>query len=222
MLEGISKHSRDVDNPLLKPKVNRFPSLEGQVADFADGIAYNAHDLDDGITSGLLDPEQLKSVALWRENEKLLDQKYANLDLKMKKYQIVRSIINDLITDFRKTTLKNIRKHSIDSVQAVRTCPIRLAGFGKEMGEKNQELKQFLQKKMYLHPRVRRMEFKAELYLSQLFEAYSRLPDLVPEDETHHDKAGPMERHICDYVSGMTDRFCIREYKSLFGSEEKD
>ncbi len=222
VLEGISKHSRDGDNPLIKPKQNRFPSLEAQVADFADGIAYNAHDLDDGITSGLLDPVQLRSVALWQENEKRLDKEFANLDLKMKKYQIVRSIINDLITDFRKATLKNIKKHSIDSVQAVRTSSIRLAGFGKEVGEKNAELKQFLNKKMYQHPKVRRMEFKAELHLNKIFEAYIRFPDLVPEEASPKGETGSIERRICDYISGMTDRFCIREYKSLFGPEEKD
>ena len=222
VLEGISKHSRDDENPYLKSPENRFPSLEGQVADFADGIAYNAHDLDDGITSGLLEIGQLKSVALWRENEKRLDQQYANLDLKMKKYQVVRNIINELVTDFRKATLKNIKKYGIDSVEAVRTSPARLAGFGQEVGEKNAELKNFLHKKMYQHPKVRRMEFKAELYLNRIFEAYTRIPDLVPEDEPHAAGEASLERRICDYVSGMTDRFCIREYKSLFSPEEND
>lgn len=222
VLEGISKHSRDDENPYLQSDKNRFPSLEGQVADFADGIAYNAHDLDDGITSGLLELGQLKSVALWKENEKRLEQQYTNLDLKMKKYQIVRNIINDLITDFRKATLKNIKKYKINSVEEVRTCPVRLAGFGSEVSQKNAELKNFLHKKMYQHPKVQRMEFKAELYLNRLFEAYTRFPDLVPEDEQQASGESPMERRICDYISGMTDRFCIREYKSLFSPEEKD
>ncbi|NIQ01266.1 MAG: dNTP triphosphohydrolase, partial [Nitrospinaceae bacterium] len=93
VLEGISKHSRDEENPLITLDGYRFPSLEAQVADVADGIAYNAHDLDDGITSNLLDLGQIRKVALWRENEKQLDQKYSNLDLTLKKYQVVRRII---------------------------------------------------------------------------------------------------------------------------------
>ncbi len=222
VLEGISKHSRDDENPLLQSSANRYPSLEAQVADFADGIAYNAHDLDDGITSGLLEIGQLKSVALWKENEKRLEQKYANLDFKMKKYQIVRNIINDLITDFRKATLKNIKKYGINSVHAVRTSPVRLAGFGREVGAKNAELKRFLHKKMYQHPKVRRMEFKAELYINRIFEAYTRFPDLIPEDDQKASGNASLERRICDYISGMTDRFCIREYKSLFSPEEND
>jgi len=222
VLEGISKHSRDEDNPLLEKKNHRHPSLEAQVADCADGIAYNAHDLDDGITSGLLNLGQLRPVALWRENEIRLEKQYANLDLKMKKYQVVRSIINDLITDFRKTTLKNLKRHGIDSAQKVRTCSARVAGFGSEIGEKNNQLKQFLHQNMYQHPHVRRMEFKAELYLTQIFDAYTRFPDLLPEDVRRQEELGPVERRICDYISGMTDRFCIREYKNLFGPEDKD
>ncbi len=222
VLEGISKHSQDRDNPILQQKSYQHPSLEAQVADFADGIAYNAHDLDDGITSGLLDPGQLREVALWRENEKRLDQKYTNLDFKMKKYQVVRSVINDLITDFRKATLKSLKRHGISSVEGVRTCKVRIAGFGTEMREKNAELKQFLHRNMYQHPHVRRMEFKAELYLTRIFEAYCRFPELLPEDVGSHKALGSLERRICDYLSGMTDRYCIREYRSLFGPEDRE
>ncbi|MEE8127817.1 MAG: deoxyguanosinetriphosphate triphosphohydrolase, partial [Nitrospinaceae bacterium] len=189
--EGISKHSRDTDNPLLREAEHHYPSLEGQVADYADGIAYNAHDLDDGITSNLLDIGQLQEVALWQENEKLLEQKYTNLDFELKKYQIVRSIINDLITDFRKTTQDNIEQYGIHSVSDVRSCQKRVAGFSKEGAEKNNELKKFLNKNMYHHRRVRRMEFKAELYLTKLFDAYTRIPQLLPESVLAHEHQGP-------------------------------
>ena len=220
--EGMSKHSRDADNPLLREKAHRYPSLEGQVADFADGIAYNAHDLDDGITSNLLDIDQLQEVALWQENEKLLEQKYANLDFELKKYQIVRRIINDLITDFRKTTQENIEQYGIRSVSDVRTCQKRVAGFSKEVAEKNNELKKFLYKNMYHHRRVRRMEFKAELYLTELFNAYTRIPPLLPESVLANEPQGPLPRRICDYISGMTDRSSIDEYRKLFSPDEKD
>ena len=94
VLEGISKHTKDEENPITFIERVRYPSLEAQIADFADGIAYNAHDLDDGITSGLLDLCQLRKVALWRENEDRFDEKYSGLDFKLKKYQVVRGIIN--------------------------------------------------------------------------------------------------------------------------------
>lgn len=218
--EGISKHSRDGDNPILKNKRFKYPTLEGQVADFSDGIAYNAHDLDDGITSQLLDPEELRKVALWKENEKLLNQQYTNLDLELKKYQIVRAIINDLVTDFRKTTLRNVRKYKIGTVDDVRSCPARVAGFSEECNEKNLELKRFLFKNMYHHRKVRRMEFKAELYLTKLFEAYARYPELLPEPAHKDGLKDSMERRICDTISGMTDRSSIDEYKKLYSPDE--
>ena len=220
--EGISKHTRDTDNPLLQEAGHRYPSLEGQVADFADGIAYNAHDLDDGITSNLIDPGQLREVALWRENEDLLDQQYANLDFELKKYQIVRRIINDLITDFRKTTQDNIEQYGIRSVADVRSCSKRVAGFSKEVAEKNNELKKFLFKNMYHHRRVRRMEFKAERCLTHLYEAYTRIPQLLPESVLANEHQGPLERRICDTISGMTDRSSMDEYRKLYSPDEKD
>lgn len=215
-LEGISKHFKDQDNPVLK----KWPSLEMQVTDFADGIAYNAHDLDDGITSQLLDADQLGQVALWKENEKKLDEKYTNLKFKLKKYQIVRRIINDLITDFRKTTTEKIRKFDIRTVDDVRTCEERLASFSPEVDEKNRELKKFLFKNMYRHPRIKRMEFKTDLYLTKIFEAYMKCNDLLPESVLENQAHGSLERRICDHISGMTDRYAIGEYKNLFEPEE--
>jgi dGTPase len=220
--EGISKHSKDTENPLLKETDHRYPSLEGQVADFADGIAYNAHDLDDGITSNLIDAGQLREVALWQENEKLLEQKYSNLDFELKKYQIVRRIINDLITDFRKTTQDNIEQYNIRSVSDVRSCQKRIVGFSKEVAEKNKELKKFLHKNMYNHRRVKHMEFKAELYLTKLFDAYTRIPQLLPENLLANEHQGSLPRRICDYISGMTDRSSVDAYRKLYSSDEKD
>lgn len=222
VLEGISKHTKDTENPILQNEGFRYPSLEAQVVDCADGIAYNAHDLDDGITSNLLDIDKLREVALWRENEKLLDEKYSNLDFKLKKYQIVRRIINDLITDFREHTLRNLEQLSIETPDDIRSAPQRVAGFGPEMDEKNKELKKFLFKNMYTHRRVMRMEFKAELYLTEIFKAYKKLPVLLPESSEKQIDDESLERKICDYVSGMTDRYAISEYKKLFTPDERD
>jgi len=221
VLEGISKHTRDAENPILKVKANRYPSLEAQVVDYADGIAYNAHDLDDGITSKLLEVDQIRKVSLWRDNEKLLDEKYTHLDFKLKKYQVVRRIINDLVTDFRKTTLKNLKKYKILSADDVRRAPVKLAGFSPAMQDKNQELKKFLYQNMYSHRKVKKMEFKAQLYLSKIFQAYLKTPEILPENILEKKHLGTLEKRICDYVSGMTDRYAISEYKRLFLPDEE-
>ncbi len=220
--EGISKHSVDTENPIMKMKGHRFKSLEAQVADCADGIAYNAHDLDDGITSGLLNLEQVRKLALWRENEQELDKKYKNLDFKLKKYQIVRQIINDLITDFRQTTLKNLKTNKIQSVNDVRSAKKAMAGFSSQMDKKNKELIKFLHRNLYNHRKVKRMEFKSEVCLTELFKAYTKESALLPEAVPKEESVDSLQRRICDYISGMTDRYAISEYKKLFSPDEKD
>ncbi|MFT4578659.1 MAG: dGTPase [Nitrospinales bacterium] len=222
VLEGICKHTKDKENPITSAEGVKYPSLEAQIADFADGIAYNAHDLDDGITSNLLDLGQLRKVALWKENEDRFDKKYSGLDFKLKKYQVVRSIINELTTDLRDATTKNIEDHKVNSVDEVRRAPIRMATFGKEVAEKNKELKKFLHKNMYSHRKVLRMEFKAGLTLDGIFAAYTKMPGLLPEAVLKNEAHGTLERRICDYVSGMTDRYALNEHKNLYSSDEED
>ncbi len=222
VLEGISKRGKDKDNPVFRLRGYRQPSLEAQTSDFADGIAYNAHDLDDGITSGLLEMDQVRRVSLWKKNERALDRQYSNLDPKLKKYQVVRRIINDLITDFRKATLKNLKEHGIESADQVRKAPVPIAGFSKSVAEKNKELKNFLYRNMYTHRRVKRMEFKSELYLTSIFGAYKKHPELLPEWVHENGRGESLELRICDYISGMTDRYAIGEYKKLFTPDETE
>jgi len=222
VLEGICKHTKDEENPITSAEGVKYPSLEAQIADYADGIAYNAHDLDDGITSNLLDLDQLRKVALWKENEDRFDKKYSGLDFKLKKYQVVRSIINELTTDLRDATSKNIEDHKVTSVDEVRRAPVRIATFGKEVAEKNKELKKFLHKNMYSHRKVLRMEFKAGLTLDGIFAAYTKMPGLLPESVLKNEAHGTLERRMCDYVSGMTDRYALNEHKNLYSSDEED
>ncbi len=222
VLEGICKHTKDEENPITSVEGVRYPSLEAQIADFADGIAYNAHDLDDGITSDLLDLDQLRKVALWKENEDRFDENYSGLDFKLKKYQVVRGIINELVTDLCKATLKNIESHGVKNVDEVRRAPTRMAAFTKGVAEKNKELKKFLHKNMYSHRKVLRMEFKADLTLDGIFAAYTKMPELLPESVLKNESHGTLERRICDYVSGMTDRYALNEHKNLYSSNEED
>ena len=222
VLEGICKHTKDEENPITSVEGARYPSLEGQIADFADGIAYNAHDLDDGITSDLLDLDQLRKVALWKENEDRFDENYSGLDFKLKKYQVVRGIINELVTDLCEATLKNIESHGVKSVDEVRRAPSRMVAFRKGVAEKNKELKKFLHKNMYSHRKVLRMEFKADLTLDGIFAAYTKMPELLPESLLKNESHGALERRICDYVSGMTDRYALNEHKNLYSANEED
>jgi dGTPase len=222
VLEGICKHTKDEENPITSVEGARYPSLEGQIADFADGIAYNAHDLDDGITSDLLDLDQLRKVALWKENEDRFDENYSGLDFKLKKYQVVRGIINELVTDLCEATLKNIENYGIKNVDEVRRAPTRMAAFTKGVAEKNKELKKFLHKNMYSHRKVLRMEFKADLTLDGIFAAYTKMPELLPESILKNESHGTLERRICDYVSGMTDRYALNEHKNLYSSNEEE
>lgn len=221
VLEGICKHTKDEENPITSAEGVCYPSLEAQIADFADGIAYNAHDLDDGITSDLLDLDQLRNVALWKENEDRFDENYSGLDFKLKKYQVVRGIINELATDLREATSKNIKTHDVKNVDEVRRAPARIAAFSKEVTEKNKELKKFLHENMYSHRKVLRMEFKAELALDGIFQAYTKMPGLLPESVLKNESHGTLERRICDYVSGMTDRYALNEHKNLYSSDEE-
>ena len=215
-LEGISKHRKDPENPVSVSGNYNHPSLEAQVADCADSIAYNAHDLDDGVTSGLLSFNQLQEVILWRENEARLGERYTNLDDTLKKYLIVRNVINELVTEFRKNTLQNIRKYDVRLVEDVRNCPQKIAGFGEEVDGKHRELKKFLMKNMYQHRKVLRMEFKSEQYLTKLFEAYLEKPMLLPPPAFQGREDDNKYRLICDTISSMTDRHAISEYRKLF------
>ncbi len=219
VLEGICKHKQDPENPITTGADIKHPALEGQVADRSDAIAYTAHDLDDGITSGLLNVDQLGTNALWRENEAELKKQYSNLDDTLKKYLMVRNIINKLVSDFRENTSKNISRYEIQSVGDIRTCNEKIGDFSSEVGSKLGELKNFLFKNMYRHPKVLRMDFKAEMYLTDLFEAYKGNNELLPPSVLSKRHLGDKERLICDYISGMTDRFAISEYQNLFSPE---
>ena len=160
--------------------------------------------------------EQVRKLALWREHEKVLDQKYKNLDFKLKKYQIVRQIINNLITDFRRTTLKNLKVNKIQSVDDVRCAKKRMAGFSTLMSKKNGELKKFLHQNLYNHRKVKRMEFKSEMCLTGLFKAFTANSALLPESVQREGGHDSLQRRICDYISGMTDEYATRLYNHLF------
>ncbi len=223
--EGIAKHNSEHDNPLIHSEYekDKRACLEAQIVDVADEIAYNNHDIDDGIASEMLVPETLKDVELWRGNFDTMKRKYPGADFKILRHQTIIRIINAQATDLVDTIKKVIEDEEITSLDAVRSRKRPIARFSPEMEKKNKELKGFLKENLYMHHRVTRMADKAERIITELFRIYLRKSRLLPPHvHSKIDKTGKdLHRVVCDYIAGMTDRFALDEYKKLFDPYEK-
>lgn len=213
--EGIIKHSSPYDRPETSDFLpGEQASLEAQIIDLADEIAYNNHDLDDGITSGLLDYEGVIKLEIWEIAKEL----YARPLPESKKSaarEIIRTIINLLVTDLINSTVKNINDNNISSYQDVKKSPVKLAGFSSEISKANNELKKFLRKNMYQHYRVTRMSLKSQKVINELFHIYTEHPDTLPERYAEEIEQHGLIRTVTDFIAGMTDRFALEEYKKL-------
>ncbi|MBI4379026.1 MAG: deoxyguanosinetriphosphate triphosphohydrolase [Nitrospinae bacterium] len=219
--EGMAKHVTEYDKPTYEEFQGTSPTLEAQIVDFSDAIAYNSHDLDDGITSEMIDMESLKEVRIWEENYKRINQGLNNFNSNILKYQTIRGIINQQVTDLVEQTRKNIDEYGIRSVDDVRNFGEKIASFSSEMRLMDRELKDFLKKNMYDHYRVIRMEDKAGRFIRELFMAYLKREGLLPPNVQKDLKIVEKERLICDYIAGMTDRYALQEYKKLFDPYER-
>lgn len=220
--EGIIKHHTAYDSPdnkLLKDfEPLKNASIEGQIVNVADEIAYNSHDLDDGIESGLIDMEKLLTVPLFKEFYDRLYKK--SISEKILRYSIVKELIGAQIADTVRSTLENIKKHSIETLDDVRNAPI-LVSYSDEMQEKNSKLKTFLFNNLYSHYKVLKMQHKAERYINKLFNVYMEDIRQLPHSYIERVKQDGAERVICDYIAGMTDRYAQEEYTRLFLPYEK-
>jgi dGTPase len=221
--EGILKHCSLPNAKLLGDVGVRFlhkqqASLEAQVANLADEIAYNNHDVDDGLRSGLLEMEQLSQVTVFARHLQEVQQRYAQLDGRRAIHETVRRMINTLITDLVAQSGKNIAQANPRNIDEVRAAP-PLIGFSDTIRAEQRELKQFLRAQLYQHYRVNRMSNKARRIIKALFEAFMEDPKLLPpqyQDKAKQDQA----RTIADYIAGMTDRYAIKEYRHLFSVEQ--
>jgi dGTPase len=221
--EGILKHCSIKNAKQLGDVGQRFlnktnPSLEAQITNFADEIAYNNHDVDDGLRSGLITIEQLQSVDLFASQLDLVKTKYPKLEQKRLIHETIRRMINVLVVDLCTQTTKNIEKIKPNNINDIRQAPY-LAGFSADMADKNLALKQFLRKNLYQHYKVNRMSAKAERIIRELFAVFFADIGLMPHEFQQHAKADKA-RAVADYIAGMTDRFAIREHKRLFAVEE--
>jgi dGTPase len=220
--EGILKHcspakARELGELGERFLNNRQPSLEAQVANLADEIAYNNHDVDDGLRSGLITLEQLAEVTVFARHLDEVKRLYPSLAGRRVIHETVRRMINTLILDLVENSSRNIAKARPDSVEAVRALP-PLIGFSPRIRAEQQELKQFLRTHLYQHYRVNRMSSKARRIIRSLFEAFMEDPRLLPPEYQRKARADKA-RTIADYIAGMTDRYAIKEYHRLFSVE---
>jgi dGTPase len=224
--ECISKHVTRHDNPppgALGP--GGMPLLEGQVVDAADEIAYDNHDVEDGLLAGIITPEQLQEVALWREAVERANEAFRGLPHPPLPHQVVTFLINRLVSDLLENSVRQIAEQGVRSTDDVRACPAKLIGFSDAIRPKKQELEQFLFENLYRHYRVQRMATKAHRFLTEMFREYVTRPDQLPppcQAQIGGEVAGGRSaedaqyRVVCDYIAGMTDRFAQEEYKRLF------
>jgi dGTPase len=214
--EGIVKHVTEYDVAQAagyEPELRA--SLESQVVNAADEIAYTTHDLDDGLRSGLIQVSDLHDIALWTETLQALDiEEHGFCD--MARHRVIRYLINLEVTDVIRTVAKRLEEWGIESPQDVRNAPQNLVGFSPQMERRNRGLKGFLLDRLYHHHRVMRMQVKAQRLIHRLFEAYVAEPRQLPEDVQGRLADAKPERVVCDYIAGMTDRFAIQEYNKLF------
>ncbi|WP_225073022.1 deoxyguanosinetriphosphate triphosphohydrolase [Desulfuromonas sp. CSMB_57] len=217
--EGIIKHSGD--GTLYPQEAGEYlpgeqPTLEAQIIDLADEIAYNNHDIDDGLKAGYINLEELQGVPLWQAAFERVGKKYPMADRERHIYQTISHLIGQLISDVVDTTAANLRLLNICSQGCVRGQGRRLVAFSEIIQEQNRQLKQFLRERLYRHYKVERMRVKAERFLSLIFSSYIENPRLLPDSYRQRFEKFGKERVVCDFIAGMTDRYAMEEYKRLY------
>jgi dGTPase len=219
--EGIAKHSKEWDPDRPSPAFaefsqSRWPSLEAQVVDVADEIAYNAHDIDDGLTAGMIHLEDLQSLQVWGEITQSRPGAWRRLTLDQAKYQGVRALINAQVEDLVETIEQRAGEWNIGTPADVRGTPQRIATLSPAMAALNRELREFLMAHVYRNYRVRRMWNKAKRVVEDIFHSYLAAPEQLPPHAFARLERETPPRVVCDYIAGMTDREALEEHARLF------
>jgi dGTPase len=231
--EGILKHCSANNARRLGELGARFlerhqPSLEAQLANLADAIAYNNHDVDDGIRAGLISIEELRGIAIFRRQHDLVTARYPGLGSRRLVHEVVRRMIDYLVNDLVGASGESIAAAAPESADDVRAHAEPLLTFSEQVQAEHLELKRYLHQHLYRHYRVLRMTTKAKRVVRELFGAMLEDVDLMPTE--HQEAARRMEgedgrpgraRAVADYIAGMTDRFAIGEYGRLFDPSER-
>jgi dGTPase len=213
--EGMVKHESEYDvtdarefNPDLRG------NLETQICNVADELAYTTHDLDDGLRSGMISPQMLNGIALWEILAELFSWRGPFLQ-DLDRHRMVRNLVDLLVTDMVHATDSRLKESGVKSALEIQKLTYNLIGYSEDMQRRNRELKDFLYAKLYRHYRVVRMQVKAEHIITDLFNAYHLEPAILPDHVQQWIPSRGLERTICDYIAGMTDRFAIEEHARL-------
>jgi len=217
VLESQAFHSKRQD----APEIQEFrslgqPLLEAQVVDAADSLAYNAHDVDDALSLGIITPSDLDAVPFWVETVARVHAKYQKIRPLQFQPAVVRALIDWQVGDLLANTRERLQSERISCLEDVRRCPNIIVGNGANVRQLKAELERFLHERVYQHHRVLRLAVKGQRMLQALFAEFCRMPSLLPE--RYSVRVGPelRERVVCDYLAGMTDRFAQDEYLRLF------
>ncbi len=213
--EGILKHGAKFDHPVPLPPPSPHPSLEARIADLADEIAYNNHDLDDGLRSGLLSWDQLEEVSLWRETRREVDARGQKAPESVRRSQVIGALINRLVTELVEETANRLDAAGAWTLADVRASQKPLVGFPQAVARGARELKRFLLVNLYQHREVLRMTRKAERTLGDLYRIYREDPAQLPAHVVARFGVDGEARAVADYVAGMTDRFALQEHRKL-------
>ncbi|MEX1248577.1 MAG: deoxyguanosinetriphosphate triphosphohydrolase [Anaerolineales bacterium] len=214
--EGIVKHETEYDvsdarefNPELRG------NLEAQIANVADELAYTTHDLDDGLRSGMITPADLADLEMWKLLLESVGWDGKVLDDLMR-HRLIRRLIGLLVADVIAATDERIQKSKAQGPLDLQKLDHNVIGYSQATQQRNRQLKTFLFKDLYNHPRVVRMAAKAGRVLSDIFLAYVQKPEMLPYDFQAFIETRGLQRTVCDYLAGMTDRYAIQEYEKLF------
>ena len=219
--EGIAKHSGPID-PTATPEFEAYrpdvqAPLEAQMIDVVDEIAYNHHDVDDGLASGLQAVEVLEAeVPLFAEPLERARQAFPDAEPRQLHNQALRGLVERLVSDLIEATRERVQRAAVRSVEDVRSCGSALAGLSPETAAANRALKTFLMERLYRHHRIERMKDKSRRILESLFDRYVDNPRLLPDDTLARAEHDGVHRTVADYIAGMTDRYATEEYRRLF------
>jgi dGTPase len=230
--EGILKHCSSKNALELGELGERFlkkqqPSLEAQLTNLADEIAYNSHDVDDGLRAELIHIDQLNEIPLFYQQYQEVKQRYPDLSQRRTIHEVVRRLINCQVVDLVQTSEQRLAQVCPADLESVRRQPQALITFSDSMRELNHDLKRFLRNHLYRHYRVHRMSAKAMRVIRDLFDAFFQDPRLMPEEAQLwaaelRDHAGTIgqARAVADYIAGMTDRYAITEHARVYNPEK--
>jgi len=222
VLEGLRKHDRGYARGAFGGRsAEHFPrgSLEAQVANIADEITYYSHDLDDGLVHRLITEEQLEEIPVWRRCADYVREHFVGLGGRLFVSYVVRTLIDHQVADLVVATHGRIEAAGVTSADEVRRHPHTLAGYSDELRAANQELRTFLYENLYYHPDVARPNRRGMDLIGDVFARYLEDPQLLGVATTERLDQHGLQRTVCDYISGMTDRYIVEEHRRLFGAE---